>query len=161
MVGLGHFGDGPFRRWCLQMFYKKKVLLKCSRIALWRHFKDWRKTSLTANSPYSRTTINRSSNGVLVEGQSLARVKGVPWLGLTLTLSCFRKYSDKKNSNNNLKSLTVVFTCNTEHTLVQYCITFLSPSTLLSSLRDNFKKGFHFTTIYCNWTCDQTLQRLL
>ena len=42
--GLGHFGDavsamerfgdGTFRRWWSQMFYTKKVFLKCSRIAL-------------------------------------------------------------------------------------------------------------------------------
>jgi len=34
-----------------------------------------------ANWPCSQTKINRSYNGVLVEGQSMARVKSVLWLG--------------------------------------------------------------------------------
>jgi len=82
------------------------------------------KASLMANWPCSRTTRNRALNGVLVEGQSLARVKSVLWVALPLTVSCFRKYSDKKNTRKNLKSPAVVFTCNTEHTVLKYCITF-------------------------------------
>jgi len=31
----------------------------------------------------------------------------------------------KESTNKNLKTLSVVFTCNTEHTVVQYCIAFL------------------------------------
>ena len=48
-------------------------------------------------------------------GQSLAKVKSVIWLGLPLTVSRFREYSDKKNTNKNLKTLAVIFTCNTEY----------------------------------------------
>jgi len=36
---------------------------------------------------------------------------------MQLIVSCFREYSDKKNTNKNLISLAVVFTCNTEHTV--------------------------------------------
>jgi len=39
---------------------------------------------------------------------------------MPLTLSCFHKYPDKENANKNLKTLAVVFTCYTEHTVVQY-----------------------------------------
>jgi len=49
------------------------------------------------NWPHSRTTMNRSQNGILAEGQSLARDESLLWFGLPLTVSCFREYSDKKN----------------------------------------------------------------
>jgi len=50
----------------------------------------------------------------------------------TYTISCFGGYSDKKNTDKNLKTPAVVFTCNAEHTVVQYCITFLQKTRWVS-----------------------------
>jgi len=68
--------------------------------------------------------MNRSQNGILAEGQSLARDESLLWFGLPLTVSCFREYSDKKNTNMNSNTLAVVFTCSAEHTVLQHYITF-------------------------------------
>jgi len=48
---------------------------------------------------YSRTAIYHSQYGFLVQRQGLARVMSVLRLGLPLTLSCFRAYTDKKIEN--------------------------------------------------------------
>jgi len=45
--------------------------------------------------------------GALVEGQSLTSIKSIRRLGVPRAVSCFREYSDKKNTNENLKSLAV------------------------------------------------------
>jgi len=47
--------------------------------------------------------------------------------GLSFTVSCFHEYSDKKNTNKNLKTLAAVFVCCTED-IVQYCMILLQKS---------------------------------
>jgi len=108
-------GFKTVRRWWSQMFYMKKVwFLNTVELPCNGTSRDRRKSAaggeLTSQPYYNKLFLKWRFSRRQEPGKAYKCL----WLGLPLTVSCFREYSDKKNTNKNLKSLAVVFACNTE-----------------------------------------------